>query len=176
MKRKKEQTETYHYYRLPMETEAGQRVKRVITKAELAWNMSAMLARRIGADRFTPNGAYITGGIGQFYFKDKPESKAFVIQKIHGDYFECIPNRGNEEGYALWQEILSLPVVTFKDIADVFGKLEEGMSTPAFFDYRTDIYIRSSHPLDLEGLVESSEGIFSAMNEARNISEGAKAN
>lgn len=160
-----------HFYRLPIESEAGQRMKVIITKGEEAWNAAAALARELGAVRFTPNPAFLIGGIAQLYFTKKPNSRAYETIRRRGRYFECYPNRGKEAGAKIFERILQLPAVHFKELESVFGKMEQGTLTPAFFDYREDIYLASVEPLELEGLVETNEAVWAAMNEARKITE-----
>ena len=74
-------------------------------------------------------------------------------------------------GAKIFEQILQLPAVHFKELEPVFGKMEQGALTPAFFDYQEDIYLASPTPLDIDGLIESNEAVFAAMNEARKIAE-----
>ena len=158
-----------YFYRLPMESAAGQRMKELITKGEEAWKAAAELAKELGAARFTPNPAFLIGGIGQLYFTKKPNERAYETIRRRGRYFECYPNRGKEAGAKIFERILKLPAVHFKELELIFGKKETGWITPSFFHYREDIYIASVEPLELEGLVETNEAVWAAMDAAREI-------
>ena len=163
-----------YFYRLPIESASGQRMKELITKGEKAWNAAAELAKELGAVRFTPNPAFLIGGIAQLYFTKKPNERAYETIRRRGRYFECYPNRGKEAGSKIFERILQLPTVHFKELELIFGKMEQGSLTPAFFDYREDIYLASVTPLELEGLVETNEAVWAAMNTAREITEKEK--
>ena len=165
------ETKNQYFYRLPMESAAGQKMKELITKGEEAWKAAAELAKDLGAARFTPNPAFLIGGIGQLYFTKKPNERAYETIRRRGRYFECYPNRGKEAGAKIFERILKLPAVHFKELELIFGKMEQGSLTPAFFDYQEDIYLASVTPLELEGLVEISEEVWAAMNKAREIVE-----
>lgn len=167
-------TENKYFYRLPIESETGKKLKTLLEKGEEAWKAAADLAKELGAVRFTPNQAFLIGGIGQLYFSKKPGERAYETIRRHGDYFECYPNRGKVAGSKIFERILKLPAVHFKELEPVFGKMEKGSVTPAFFDYLEDIYLASPEPLELEGLVESNEAVWAAMNEARKIVEKGK--
>ena len=167
-------TENQHFYRIPIESENGQKLLSLLKKGEEAWKAAAELAKELGAVRFTPNGAFLIGGIGQLYFTKKPNGRAYQTIRRRGRYFECYPNRGKEAGAKILDRILQLPAVHFKELEPVFGKQETGWMTPAFFDYREDIYLASPTPLDIEGLTESNEAVWAAMNEARRIVEKEK--
>lgn len=163
-----------HFYRLPADSEAGKKLKALLVKGEQAWKAAADLAKELGAVRFTPNPAFLIGGIGQLYFSRKPNSRAYETIQRHKGYFECYPNRGKVAGARIFERILQLPAVHFKELEPIFGKMEEGALTPAFFDYLDDIYLASPEPLELEGLVESNAAVWAAMNEARKIVENEK--
>ena len=160
-----------YFYRLPIESAAGQRVNGLITKGKEAWKAAADLAKELGAVRFTPNPAFLIGGIAQLYFTKKPNERAYETIRRRGRYFECYPNRGREAGAKIFERILKLPAVHFKELELIFGKMEQGSFTPAFFDYRDDIYLASVTPLEMEGLVETNEAVWAAMNAAREIME-----
>lgn len=158
-----------YFYRLPIESAVGQKMKELISKNEEAWKAAAELAKELGAARFTPNPAFLIGGIGQLYFTKKPNERAYETIRRRGRYFECYPNRGKEAGAKIFERILKLPAVHFKELELIFGKKETGWITPSFFHYREDIYIASVEPLELEGLVETNEAVWAAMNTAREI-------
>lgn len=158
-----------YFYRLPIESAVGQKMKELISKNEEAWKAAAELAKELGAARFTPNPAFLIGGIGQLYFTKKPNERAYETVRRRGRYFECYPNRGKEAGAKIFERILKLPAVHFKELELIFGKKETGWITPSFFHYREDIYIASVEPLELEGLVETNEAVWAAMNTAREI-------
>lgn len=158
-----------YFYRLPIESAVGQKMKELITKGEEAWKAAAELAKELGAARFTPNPAFLIGGIGQLYFTKKPNERAYETIRRRGRYFECYPNRGKEAGAKIFDRILKLPAVHFKELELIFGKKETGWITPSFFHYREDIYIASVEPLELEGLVETNEAVWAAMDAAREI-------
>lgn len=158
-----------YFYRLPIESAVGQKMKELITKGEEAWKAAAELAKELGAARFTPNPAFLIGGIGQLYFTKKPNERAYETIRRRGRYFECYPNRGKEAGAKIFERILKLPAVHFKELELIFGKKETGWITPSFFHYREDIYIASVEPLELEGLVETNEAVWAAMDAAREI-------
>ena len=164
-------TENKYFYRLPIESDAGQKMKELIVKGEAAWKAAAELTKELGAVRFTTNPAFLIGGIGQLYFTKKPNERAYETIRRRGRYFECYPNRGKEAGAKILDRILKLPAVHFKELEPLFGQHETGWMTPAFFDYREDIYLASVEPLELEGLVETNEAVWAAMNEARKIVE-----
>lgn len=164
-------TENKHFYRLPIDSENGKKLKSLLDKGQDAWNAAANLAKELGAVRFTPNEAFLIGGIGQLYFSKKPNERAYSTIRRRGHYFECYPNRGKEAGAKIFERILQLPAVHFKELEPVFGKMEQGALTPAFFDYQEDIYLASPTPLDIDGLIESNEAVWAAMNEARKIME-----
>lgn len=165
-------TENKHFYRLPADSENGKRLKALLEKGEQAWNAAAELATELGAVRFTPNEAFLIGGIGQLYFGKKPNSRAYDTIRRRGRFFECYPNRGKQAGAAIFERILKLPAVHFRELDPIFGPMEQGTVTPAFFDYQGDIYLASVFPLEIDGLVESNEAVWAAMNEARRITEG----
>lgn len=158
-----------YFYRLPIESSVGQKMKELISKNEEAWKAAAELAKELGAARFTPNPAFLIGGIGQLYFTKKPNERAYETIRRRGRYFECYPNRGKEAGAKIFERILKLPAVHFKELELIFGKKETGWITPSFFHYREDIYIASVEPLELEGLVETNEAVWAAMDAAREI-------
>lgn len=158
-----------YFYRLPIESAVGQKMKELISKGEEAWKAAAELAKELGAARFTPNPAFLIGGIGQLYFTKKPNERAYETIRRRGRYFECYPNRGKEAGAKIFERILKLPAVHFKELELIFGKKETGWITPSLFHYREDIYIASVEPLELEGLVETNEAAWAAMNTAREI-------
>lgn len=173
-KPKNKKTENKYFYRIPIDSENGRKLKALLDKGEEAWKAASDLAKELGAVRFTPNGAFLIGGIGQLYFSKKPNERAYQTIRRRGHYFECYPNRGKEAGAKIFDRILQLPAVHFKELEPVFGKQETGWITPAFFDYREDIYLASATPLEAEGLIESNEAVFAAMNEARKIVEREK--
>lgn len=158
-----------YFYRLPIDSAVGQKMKELISKNEEAWKAAAELAKELGAARFTPNPAFLVGGIGQLYFTKKPNERAYETIRRRGRYFECYPNRGKEAGAKIFERILKLPAVHFKELELIFGKKETGWITPSFFHYREDIYIASVEPLELEGLVETNEAVWAAMDAAREI-------
>ena len=158
-----------YFYRLPIDSALGQKMKELISKNEEAWKAAAELAKELGAARFTPNPAFLVGGIGQLYFTKKPNERAYETIRRRGRYFECYPNRGKEAGAKIFDRILKLPAVHFKELELIFGKKETGWITPSFFHYREDIYIASVEPLELEGLVETNEAVWAAMDAAREI-------
>ena len=158
-----------YFYRLPIESAVGQKMKELISKNEEVWKAAAELAKELGAARFTPNPAFLIGGIGQLYFTKKPNERAYETIRRRGRYFECYPNRGKEAGAKIFERILKLPAVHFKELELIFGKKETGWITPSFFHYREDIYIASVEPLELEGLVETNEAVWAAMDAAREI-------
>lgn len=164
-------TENQHFYRLPIESENGKKLLALLKKGEEAWKAAAELTKELGAAQFTPNPAFLIGGIGQLYFDKKPNQRAYNTIRRRGRYFECYPNRGKQAGAEIFERILQLPTVHFKELEPIFGKQETGWMTPAFFDYQEDIYLASPTPLDIEGLIESNEAVFAAMNEARKITE-----
>ena len=160
-----------YFYRLPIESAVGQKMKELISKGEEAWKAAAELAKELGAARFTPNPAFLIGGIGQLYFTKKPNERAYETIRRRGRYFECYPNRGKEAGAKIFERILKLPAVHFKELELIFGEKETGWITPSFFHYREDIYIASVTPLELEGLIETNEAVWAAMSTAREIVE-----
>lgn len=162
-------TENKYFYRLPIESENGTKLKALIDKGEEAWKAAAELTKELGAVRFTTNPAFLVGGIGQLYFTKKPNERAYETIRRRGRYFECYPNRGKEAGAKILDRILKLPTVHFKELEPLFGQHETGWTTPAFFVYREDIYLASVEPLDMEGLVESNEAVWAAMDAARKI-------
>ena len=162
-------TENKYFYRLPIESENGTKLKALIDKGEEAWKAAAELTKELGAVRFTTNPAFLVGGIGQLYFTKKPNERAYETIRRRGRYFECYPNRGKEAGAKILDRILKLPTVHFKELEPLFGQHETGWITPAFFVYRKDIYLASVEPLELEGLVESNEAVWAAMDAARKI-------
>ena len=162
-------TENKYFYRLPIESENGTKLKALIDKGEEAWKAAAELTKELGAVRFTTNPAFLVGGIGQLYFTKKPNERAYETIRRRGRYFECYPNRGKEAGAKILDRILKLPTVHFKELEPLFGQHETGWITPAFFVYREDIYLASVEPLDMEGLVESNEAVWAAMDAARKI-------
>lgn len=164
-------TENKYFYRLPIESENGAKLKTLLDKGSEAWKTAAKLAKELGAVRFTPNPAFLIGGIGQLYFTKKPNERAYETIRRRGRYFECYPNRGKGAGSKIFERILQLPAVHFKELELIFGKMEQGSLTPAFFDYREDIYLASVTPLELEGLVETNEALWAAMKTARDIVE-----
>lgn len=161
--------ESKHYYRLPIESENGKRLKDLLDRGEKAWEKAAELAKELGAVRFTPNDAFLIGGIGQLYFSKKPNERAYETIRRRGRYFECYPNRGKEAGAKIFERILKLPAIHFKELEPVFGVRKEGWMTPAMFDYREDIYLESHEPLAIEGITETNEAVWAAMKEARRI-------
>ena len=163
------ETINQYFYRLPIESAVGQKMKELISKGEEAWKAAAELAKELGAARFTPNPAFLIGGIGQLYFTKKPNERAYETIRRRSRYFECYPNRGKEAGAKIFDRILKLPAVHFKELELIFGKKETGWITPSFFHYREDIYIASVEPLELEGLVETNEAVWAAMDAAREI-------
>lgn len=163
-------TENKYFYRLPIESENGKKLKSLLEKGEQAWKAAAELTKELGAVRFTPNEAFLVGGIGQLYFTKKPGERAYQTIRRRGRYFECYPNRGKEAGAKILERIFKLPTVHFKELEPIFGTQKTGWITPAFFDYHEDIYLASPEPLEIEGLVESNEAVWAAMNEARKIS------
>lgn len=165
----RKKTEHKYFYRIPIESTVGKKMKEFISKGEEAWKAAAELAKELGAVRFTTNPAFLIGGIGQLYFTKKPNERAYETIRRRGRYFECYPNRGKEAGAKIFERILQLPAVHFKELELIFGKIEQGSLTPAFFDYREDIYLASVTPLELEGLVETNEAVWAAMNTAREI-------
>ena len=167
-------TENQHFYRLPKESENGQKLLALLKKGDEAWKAAADLSKELGAVRFTPNEAFLIGGIGQLYFDKKPNERTYETIRRRGRYFECYPNRGKQAGAKILDRILQLPTVHFKELEPIFGKQETGWVTPAFFDYQEDIYLASPTPLDIDGLIESNEAVFAAMNEARKIVEKKK--
>lgn len=160
---------TKYYYRLPIETEAGKKLKEILDKGQEAWEAAAGLVKKLGAARFTTNGAFLIGGIGKLYFEHKPNQRAYDVLRRYKNYYECIPNRGRHAGHNIMQEILDLPTVKFSELRPVFGEQKTGWITPAFFDYLDDIYISSSNELAVEGMVESNEAVWAAMKEAKRI-------
>lgn len=164
-------TENKYFYRLPIDSENGAKMKVLLDKGDEAFKAAAELTKELGAARFTTNPAFLIGGIGQLYFTRKPNERAYETIRRRGRYFECYPNRGKEAGAKILDRILKLPAVHFKELEPLFGHHETGWMTPAFFDYREDIYLASAEPLELEGLVETNEAVWAAMNEARKIVE-----
>ena len=162
-------TENKYFYRLPIESENGTKLKALIDKGEEAWKAAAELTKELGAVRFTTNPAFLVGGIGQLYFTKKPNERAYETIRRRGRYFECYPNRGKEAGAKILDRILKLPTVHFKELEPLFGQHETGWITPAFFVYKEDIYLASVEPLDMEGLIESNEAVWAAMDAARKI-------
>ena len=164
-------TENKHFYRLPITSENGSKLKTLLDKGDEAWKAAAELAKELGAERFTRNEAFFTGGIGQLYFSKKPNERAYETIRRRGRYFECYPNRGKEAGAKILDRILQLPTVHFKELEPAFGKQETGWMTPAFFDYKEYIYLASIEPLTIEGLEDSDEATFNEMNEWRKEEE-----
>ena len=160
-----------HFYRLPIESENGSRLKALLDKGSEAVKAAAELSKELGAVRFTQNPAFLIGGIAQLYFTKKPNERAYETIRRRGNYFECYPNRGKEAGAKIFERILHLPAVHFKELEPIFGKQETGWMTPAVFDYNGDIYLASVEPLELEGLIESNEAVWAAMNKARELTE-----
>ena len=165
----KKKTENNHYYRLPIDSEAGQKIKALLDRCDEAWRAASLHAQKLGAARFTTNGAFLAGGIGQLYFEHKPNQRAYTVMRRHKGLYECYPNRARHAGHNIFEEIMKLPVVKFSELLPIFGEMKQGDITPAFFDYHEDIYINSETPLQLEGLVESNEAVWEAMKEARRI-------
>ena len=124
-------TEEMFYYRLSAQTENGRKLKEILSNGEQAWKAAAELSKELGAARFTPNGAFLIGGIGQLYFTKKPNGRAYETIRRRGEYFECYPNRGKEAGAKILEKILKLPVVHFKELDPVFGEQKSGWMTPA---------------------------------------------
>ena len=164
-------TENKHFYRLSVTSENGSKLKTLLNKGDEAFKAAAELAKELGAVRFTTNPAFLVGGIAQLYFSKKPNERAYETIRRRGRYFECYPNRGKEAGAKILDRILNLPTVHFKELEPVFGKQETGWLTPAFFDYKEYIYLASVEPLDIEGLEDSDEAVFNAMNELRKKEE-----
>ena len=160
-------TENKHFYRLPVASENGAKLKALLDKGDEAFKAAAGLTKELGAVRFTTNPAFLIGGIAQLYFTRKPNGRAYETIRRRGRYFECYPNRGKEAGAKILDRILKLPTVHFKELEPVFGKQETGWMTPAFFDYKEYIYLASAKPLSIEGLEPSDEQTFKAMNELR---------
>lgn len=163
--------ENKYFYRVPIDSENGKRLKTLLDKGEEAWNAAADFAKELGAVRFTPNDAFLMGGIGQLFFPKKPNERAYTTIKRHGKYYECYPNRGKQAGAKIFENILKLPAVHFKELEPIFGRHETGWMTPAFFDYLEDIYLASPEPLEVEGFVESNEAVWAAMKETKRITE-----
>ena len=164
-------TENKHYYRLPITSESGSKLKTLLDKGDEAFKAAAELTKELGAVRFTTNPAFLIGGIAQLYFAKKPNERAYETIRRRGRYFECYPNRGKEAGAKILDRILQLPTVHFKELEPIFGKQETGWMTPAFFDYKEYIYLASTEPLDIEGLESSDEATFNEMNELRKKEE-----
>ena len=162
-------TENKYFYRLPIDSENGAKMKVLLDKGDEAFKAAAELTKELGAARFTTNPAFLIGGIGQLYFTRKPNERTYETIRRRGRYFECYPNRGKEAGAKILDRILKLPAVHFKELEPLFGHHETGWMTPAFFDYREDIYLASAEPLELEGLVETNEAVWAAMDAARKI-------
>ena len=162
-------TENKYFYRLPIDSENGAKMKVLLDKGDEAFKAAAELTKELGAARFTTNPAFLIGGIGQLYFTRKPNERTYETIRRRGRYFECYPNRGKEAGAKIFERILQLPAVHFKELELIFGKKETGWITPSLFHYREDIYIASVEPLELEGLVETNEAVWAAMDAAREI-------
>lgn len=158
-----------HYYRLPIDTETGKQVKSLLDRCDVAFQAASEHAKKLGADRFTTNEAFLSGSIGQLYFKHKPNQRAYTVTRRHKGYFECYPNRARHAGHNIFEEIMKLPVVKFSELLPIFGEMKQGDLIPSLFDYREDIYIASVNPLTIEGLVESNEAVWAAMKEAKKI-------
>lgn len=166
-----EKTTTHCYYRLPVATEAGKILMDIIGRGDKAWKAASDLARELGAARFTPNGVFLVGGIGQLYFTKKPSSRAYVTNRRRKGFFESYPNRGKEAGARIFERILQLPVVHFKELEPVFGRQSEGWQAPAFFGYGEHIYLKSSAPLEVEGLTEATESEWEEAKKEKNLTE-----
>lgn len=164
-------TENKHFYRLPITSENGSKLKTLLDKGDKAFKAAAELAKKLGAVRFTTNPAFLIGGIGQLYFSKKPTARTYEVIRYTGRYHECYPNRGKNSGAKILDRILQLPTVHFKELEPVFGKQETGWMTPAFFNYKEYIYLASTEPLDIEGLEASDEATFNEMNEWRKKEE-----
>ena len=163
-------TENKHFYRLSTDTVDGKYLSIIIEKGEVAMRAAAALAAELGAARFTPNPAFLVGGIGQLYFEDQPDKDTYEVIKFKGKYFECYPNRGKEAGAKVLERILQLPVVRLRELDQVFGMMPQGALTPAFFDYKDYIYLASTEPLELAGedeLEPIDEATFKVMHELK---------
>lgn len=155
-----------YYYHCPLESLNGHRLKAIIDKCEQAWAAASNLAKELGATRFTLNDAFLVGGIGQLYFTKKPNERAYETIRRRGQYFECYPNRGKVAGAKIFERIIQLPTVHFKELEPVFGPIKKGFVTPAFFHYCEDIYLSSTTPLEIDGLIETDEATWNCMDKA----------
>ena len=159
--------ENNYYYQLPITSGNGSKLKALLDKGDKAFRAAAELAKELGAVRFTTNPAFLVGGICQLYFTKKPNERAYETVRRRGRYFECYPNRGKEAGAKIFERILKLPTVHFKELEPIFSKQETGWLTPAFFEYKEYIYLASTEPLSIEGLEPSDEETFKAMDRNR---------
>ena len=161
--------ENQHFYRLPVSTEKGQALKNILDRCDEAMKASALLAAELGAVRFTQNGAFLAGSIGNLYFTKKPNERAYETVRRRGRYYECFPNRGKEAGAKIFARIMSLPVVSFSVLTTVFGDMPQGTVTPTIFEYKEDLYLASATPLTIDGLEDIHAGTFAAMETARKL-------
>lgn len=148
---------TYHY-RLPIDSEIGEKLTDLYFRGNESFNAASRLALELKADEFTPSAGFAMGGIGCLLFRRKPSAKKYDVIDSQDKLYACSPNTSTKEGKEILKLIAALPVVTIKEVCEAFGfdyhsNKFQGKLIPRFFrvDDEWD-YIESDFPLYIHGM------------------------
>lgn len=147
-----------HYYRLPADSEVGEKLTELYDRGADAMNAASGLAKELKADEFTPSQGFALGGIGCLLFRSKPSEKIYDVIDRSCKLYACTPNTSTKEGVEVLKRISGLPGVRIEEVCEVFGidfrnKNFRGRSMPNFFRVEeTWDYVRTEYPLYIEGM------------------------
>lgn len=155
-----------HYYRLPADSEVGQKLTGLYLRGAEAMNAASRLAEELKSYKFTASQGFAMGGIGCLLFRRKPSEAKFDVVDRSGKLYACTPNTSTKEGREILKRIAELPVVRIEEVCEVFGvdfrnKNLEGKSMPNFFRVEeTWDYVKTEYPLYIEGMRPITEEEF----------------
>lgn len=155
-----------HHYRLPADSEVGQKLTELYARGGEAMNAASALAEELKAYEFTQSKGFAMGGIGCLLFRRKPSAKKYDVVERVDKLYACVPNTSTKEGKEILQRISELPTVKIREVCEAFGFAYNsdhfhGLAMPNFFRVEQEWdYIRTEFPLYIEGMQPVTEEEF----------------
>ena len=147
-----EQSENYYFYRLPMSSERGKEISKLIENIKEAIDGADHLMKELGAVRRTesPDAIYPGLGIGSLLFLHPQSGKKYIYIGKNGDKDEYIPNINEPKGKEIAIRIRALPYISSDMFRNAFGLSKDKDRTPAWFIHKEILYVRSSYKMKKE--------------------------
>lgn len=145
----KETPQYFHYYKVSLSSDRGQKIEKFISMAESAVHAADTLTKELGAEARTeaPGAVYPGLGIGSLIFRKQQHRKRYECIGKSKNGIEYIPNAKENKGIDIIKKIYALPYVGSRDIKEAFGIDGNETKSPLWFIHNNEVFLRCEYEL-----------------------------